>query len=81
MTLSEENAVLDSPAPEPAASGERRVPLWLAVVACSLPMFMVALDNLVVSTALRTLAVDLEATASAAAWSSSSASSCSRWPP
>ena len=23
MTLSEENAVLDSPAPEPAASGER----------------------------------------------------------
>ncbi|MEV6384810.1 MFS transporter [Streptomyces sp. NPDC051773] len=68
MTLSEENAVLDSPAPEPAASGERRVPLWLAVVACSLPMFMVALDNLVVSTALHTLAVDLEANTQQLQW-------------
>ncbi|MEE1764636.1 MULTISPECIES: MFS transporter [unclassified Streptomyces] len=68
MTLSGENAVLDSPAPEPAAPGERRVPLWLAVVACSLPMFMVALDNLVVSTALHTLAVDLEANTQQLQW-------------
>ncbi|RBM20677.1 DHA2 family efflux MFS transporter permease subunit [Streptomyces sp. PT12] len=36
-------------------------PVWLVVLACSLPMFMVALDNLVVSTALRTLAVELQA--------------------
>ncbi|MFJ1703205.1 MFS transporter [Kitasatospora sp. NPDC088346] len=46
--------------PSPAAQGPK-VPLWLSIVACSVPMFMVALDNLVVSTALRTLAVDLKA--------------------
>ncbi|MDX3644493.1 MFS transporter [Streptomyces sp. MB09-02B] len=68
MTLSEENAVLDRPAPEPAVPGARRTALWLAVVACSLPMFMVALDNLVVSTALRTLAVDLEANTQQLQW-------------
>ncbi|PYC78004.1 MFS transporter [Streptomyces tateyamensis] len=42
-------------------SSDRKVPLWLSIVACSVPMFMVALDNLVVSTALHTLAVDLKA--------------------
>lgn len=55
------------PAPPPARSG-KRVPLWLAIVACSLPMFMVALDNLVVSTALRTLAVDLDASTQQLQW-------------
>ncbi|WP_330301473.1 MFS transporter [Streptomyces sp. NBC_00503] len=39
----------------------RRVPLWLSIVAASVPMFMVALDNLVVSTALPTLARELKA--------------------
>ncbi|MFJ9521506.1 MFS transporter [Kitasatospora sp. NPDC101801] len=48
------------PAPAGTAAG-RKFPLWLVIVACSLPMFMVALDNLVVSTALHTLAVDLKA--------------------
>ncbi|WP_051970229.1 MFS transporter [Kitasatospora azatica] len=42
-------------------SSDRKAPLWLVIVACSVPMFMVALDNLVVSTALHTLAVDLKA--------------------
>ncbi|MFE0461795.1 MFS transporter [Kitasatospora sp. NPDC058965] len=42
-------------------SSDRKTPLWLSIVACSVPMFMVALDNLVVSTALHTLAVDLKA--------------------
>src|SRR4051794_6856149 len=37
----------------------RRPPLWLAIVAASVPMFMVALDNLVVSTALTALRADL----------------------
>jgi EmrB/QacA subfamily drug resistance transporter len=46
--------------PAPADPGPT-VPLWLSIVACSVPMFMVALDNLVVSTALHTLAVDLKA--------------------
>lgn len=49
-------------------SGDRRFPLWLSIVVCSIPMFMVALDNLVVSTALRTLAVDLEASTEDLQW-------------
>ncbi|MEU3551004.1 MFS transporter [Streptomyces longwoodensis] len=68
MTLSEESPVLDAGrAPAPAPEG-RRVPLWLAIVACSVPMFMVALDNLVVSTALHTLAVDLKANTQELQW-------------
>ncbi|GAA1255336.1 MFS transporter [Kitasatospora nipponensis] len=50
------------------ANNRTRVPLWLSIVACSLPMFMVALDNLVVSTALRTLAVDLKADTADLQW-------------
>lgn len=69
MTLSEENPVLDDPVTGPAApSAARRIPLWLAIVACSVPMFMVALDNLVVSTALHTLAVDLRANTQELQW-------------
>ncbi|WP_431037587.1 MFS transporter [Streptomyces sp. P6-2-1] len=46
----------------------RSVPLWLSIVACSVPMFMVALDNLVVSTALHTLATELDADTQALQW-------------
>ncbi|MFE4748824.1 MFS transporter [Streptomyces mirabilis] len=67
MTLSEQSPALDDPSVDPARE-RRRVPLWLAIVACSVPMFMVALDNLVVSTALRTLAVDLEASTQQLQW-------------
>ncbi|MEU3512931.1 MFS transporter [Streptomyces longwoodensis] len=67
MTLSEETPVLDAGRAAPAPEG-RRVPLWLAIVACSVPMFMVALDNLVVSTALHTLAVDLKADTQELQW-------------
>ncbi|MFG3518205.1 MFS transporter [Streptomyces bobili] len=65
MTLSQ--PTLDE-APAAPAVERRRVPLWLAVVACSVPMFMVALDNLVVSTALHTLAVDLRANTQELQW-------------
>ncbi|MGW7647874.1 MFS transporter [Streptomyces bobili] len=65
MTLSQ--PTLDE-APAAPAVQRRRVPLWLAVVACSVPMFMVALDNLVVSTALHTLAVDLRANTQELQW-------------
>lgn len=68
MTLSEESPVLDDPVTDPAAPEGRRIPLWLAIVACSVPMFMVALDNLVVSTALHTLAVDLKANTQELQW-------------
>ncbi|MGW7381341.1 MFS transporter [Streptomyces sp. NPDC054794] len=67
MTVSEQSPVLDEPVPAAAPAG-RRIPLWLAVVACSVPMFMVALDNLVVSTALHTLAVDLKADTQELQW-------------
>ncbi|MDX3571783.1 MFS transporter [Streptomyces sp. ID05-47C] len=65
MTLSQ--PTLDE-APAVPTAERRRVPLWLAVVACSVPMFMVALDNLVVSTALHTLAVDLRANTQELQW-------------
>ncbi|MFG3267206.1 MULTISPECIES: MFS transporter [Streptomyces] len=65
MTLSQ--PTLDETPAAPAVE-RRRVPLWLAVVACSVPMFMVALDNLVVSTALHTLAVDLRANTQELQW-------------
>ncbi|WP_336115077.1 hypothetical protein [Streptomyces sp. PTD9-10] len=68
MTLSEENPVLDDPVVAGPERTGRRVPLWLAIVACSVPMFMVALDNLVVSTALHTLAVDLKADTQQLQW-------------
>ncbi|MDG9702007.1 MFS transporter [Streptomyces sp. DH37] len=51
-----------------AAPGATRTPLWLSIVACSLPMFMTALDNLVVSTALRTLQQDLSASTQDLQW-------------
>ncbi|WP_100444510.1 MFS transporter [Glycomyces xiaoerkulensis] len=64
MTLSEPKPVEDRPQEQEA----KRPPLWLAILACSLPMFMVALDNLVVSTALRTLARDLGASTQQLQW-------------
>ncbi|MFI7068356.1 MFS transporter [Kribbella sp. NPDC050124] len=67
MTLSEDRSATDSTAAAVATSA-RRAPLWLCIVACSLPMFMVALDNLVVSTALHTLALDLNASTQALQW-------------
>lgn len=66
MTLSEESAVAEER--EAPAEPGRRIPLWLAIVAASVPMFMVALDNLVVSTALHTLAVDLKADTQQLQW-------------
>ncbi|MFJ5900082.1 hypothetical protein ACIQFZ_32645 [Streptomyces sp. NPDC093064] len=56
------NALIGDPA------GRRRYPLPVVILASGLPMFMVALDNLVVSTALRTMAVDLGATTTQLQW-------------
>ncbi|GAA1059723.1 DHA2 family efflux MFS transporter permease subunit [Agromyces bracchium] len=39
----------------------RRTPVWLILVATSLPMFMASLDNLVITNALPVMAVDLGA--------------------
>ncbi|MEU7011340.1 MFS transporter [Streptomyces sp. NPDC046332] len=53
------------PAPD---ARQGRFPLWVTILACSLPMFMVALDNLVVSTALRSMAEDLQASTTDLQW-------------
>ncbi|WP_353827495.1 DHA2 family efflux MFS transporter permease subunit [Agromyces sp. SYSU T0242] len=42
-------------------SSPRRAPVWLIVVATSLPMFMASLDNLVITNALPVMARDLAA--------------------
>jgi EmrB/QacA subfamily drug resistance transporter len=59
-------------APETAAPrtrGRRRTaPIWLAVVATSLPMFMATLDNLVMTSALPVIRTDLGASVDDLAW-------------
>ena len=47
---------------------QRRVPVWLAVVAASLPMFMATLDNLVVTSALPVISQDLSASIEDLQW-------------
>ncbi len=41
-----------SPADVAAGAPRRRIPVWLAIVAASIPMFMASLDNLVMTNAL-----------------------------
>ncbi|HEX5086548.1 MAG TPA: DHA2 family efflux MFS transporter permease subunit [Nocardioides sp.] len=55
-------------APEQAATRSRRVPVWLAVVAASLPMFMATLDNLVMTSALPVIRADLGSSVSQLSW-------------
>ncbi len=43
----------------PAPPRSRRAPVWLAIVAASLPMFMATLDNLVMTSALPVIRADL----------------------
>ena len=52
--------------PRPATA--RRIPVWLAIVAASLPMFMATLDNLVVTSALPVIARDLSASIEELQW-------------
>ena len=49
-------------------NGGRTVPVWLAVVATSLPMFMATLDNLVMTSALPVIRTDLAASVDDLAW-------------
>ncbi|WP_308468314.1 MFS transporter [Rathayibacter soli] len=46
----------------------RRVPVWLAIVTASLPMFMATLDNLVVTNALPVISRDLSANIQELQW-------------
>ncbi len=61
-------AVLAPPLAPGAPARGRTVPLWLAVVATSLPMFMATLDNLVMTSALPVVRADLGASVDQLAW-------------
>ncbi|MDF2444418.1 MAG: hypothetical protein JWR01_2621 [Subtercola sp.] len=50
------------------ATGRRRIPIWLAVVAASLPMFMATLDNLIMTSALPVIRTDLDASIGELQW-------------
>lgn len=52
----------------PAAAAARKVPIWVALVAASLPMFMATLDNLVMTTALPVIRTDLGASVGQLSW-------------
>jgi len=49
-------------------SNARRIPVWLAMVAASLPMFMATLDNLVVTSALPVIHEKLGSTVESLQW-------------
>src|ERR1700712_4740182 len=48
--------------------GRRGIPIWLAIVAASVPMFMASLDNLVMTNALPVIHEDLGATVEQLQW-------------
>ncbi|MEF2977160.1 DHA2 family efflux MFS transporter permease subunit [Subtercola sp. YIM 133946] len=55
------------PAPTTSAP-RRRIPIWLGILAASLPMFMATLDNLIMTSALPVIRVDLNASISELQW-------------
>lgn len=61
-------------APEHAAEGGtpasrgRHIPLWVVIIATSLPMFMATLDNLVMTSALPVVQADLDASVNQLSW-------------
>uniref|UniRef100_UPI0034501907 DHA2 family efflux MFS transporter permease subunit n=1 Tax=Herbiconiux sp. TaxID=1871186 RepID=UPI0034501907 len=64
-------AITDSrPATNAGRSGRPapRIPVWLAIVAASVPMFMASLDNLVVTSALPVLGRELDASIEQLQW-------------
>ena len=54
--------------PEPGRRPARVVPVWLAVLATSLPMFMATLDNLVMTSALPVVRADLGSSVGQLSW-------------
>ena len=66
-TLPDATVVAAPPAPR-AGSRSGRAPVWLVVLATSLPMFMATLDNLVMTTALPVVQADLGASVGQLAW-------------
>ncbi|MFC6344473.1 MFS transporter, partial [Nocardioides hankookensis] len=64
------STTLDTPlvGPDQPTVARRRVPVWLAIVAASLPMFMATLDNLVMTSALPVIHLDLDSSVSQLSW-------------
>jgi EmrB/QacA subfamily drug resistance transporter len=62
------STTLEAPSAPAEAPQRRRIPVWLAVVAASLPMFMATLDNLVMTSALPVIQADLGSTVSQLSW-------------
>nr|WP_296767418.1 DHA2 family efflux MFS transporter permease subunit [Rhodococcus sp. (in: high G+C Gram-positive bacteria)] len=52
----------------PHSSTGRRIPIWVGLVAASLPMFMATLDNLVMTSALPVIQADLNASVGELQW-------------
>ncbi len=65
MSITETAPVAAAPS-EPSA--RRRIPVWLAIAAASLPMFMATLDNLVMTNALPVIHEQLGATVEQLQW-------------
>ena len=59
--------VLEKPA-DATARVRRTIPIWLAIIAASLPMFMGTLDNLVMTNALPAIRAELGATVEELQW-------------
>src|SRR3954452_19338757 len=57
-----------APGPPRTRGRRRSAPIWLAVLATSLPMFMATLDNLVMTSALPVIRADLGASVDQLAW-------------
>jgi EmrB/QacA subfamily drug resistance transporter len=55
-------------APVLTVKPRRHIPIWLAIIAASLPMFMATLDNLVMTNALPSIRLDLGATVEELQW-------------
>ncbi|MFI6429323.1 DHA2 family efflux MFS transporter permease subunit [Rhodococcus oryzae] len=64
-TTDELEVLIESPSRTRAG---RRVPIWLAMLAASLPMFMATLDNLVMTSALPVIQADLGASVGQLQW-------------
>jgi EmrB/QacA subfamily drug resistance transporter len=63
MTLTETSRTADV-----TGAPRRRIPVWLAIVAASIPMFMASLDNLVMTNALPVIHKDLGASVEQLQW-------------
>ncbi|MDQ1562116.1 MAG: hypothetical protein QOE85_1457, partial [Actinomycetota bacterium] len=68
MTTATDLRTPDDTTPTPTPTPRRRIPVWLAILAASIPMFMASLDNLVMTNALPVIHRDLGANVEELQW-------------